>query len=278
MGNSVFTHIEFIKHRRYKNDEVVVPAHSHYFFEITYVIDGRFYADIDSKHYEFGPDTMFLAPPNAMHSHDGDDSYEVIYMGFYYNGLHGLLNQHVFKDENKTMYNLLKMMLDEYKNTDTNYENICLELQKIFVFNLLRMQNNSNTSDNEAILKYAVSYMQDHYYDDIDMQELAKSLGYSYDHFRHIFKENLGVPPKQFLLNQRMQYAIRLLRATNESISNISDSCGFTSTARFISAFKSLFAISPMQYRNSGTVNIDIVNFEDKTISDKPYINRSNIE
>lgn len=271
MENSVFTHTEFIKSRRFTNDKVVVPAHSHYFFEITYVLDGCFYADIDEKHYELGPNKIFLAPPNTLHSHDSNDSYEVTYMGFYYNSLYGALNQHVFEDKNGSILNILNTMLDEYQNTNTNYENICLELQKIFVLSLLRMQNNSNnSSDNGAILKYAISYLQEHYYDAIDMQQLAKSLGYSYDHFRHIFKENFAMPPKQFLLNQRMQYALRYLRTTNESVSNIAKSCGFTSTARFISNFTDMFDMSPMQYRNSNSVNIEVVNFADKSITDKP--------
>ena len=278
MENSIFTHIEYIKHRRFDIDKVNVPAHNHHFFEISYVLDGCFHADIDSMHYELGPNTMFLAPPKAIHSHDSNDVYEVIYMGFYYNGAYGMLNQHVFKDKDNTVLNLLNMIIDEYKNADENYENVCLELQKILIFTLLRLQGNSSSSDNETILKYAVSYLQDHYYDDIDMQELAKSLGYSYDHFRHIFKEAFGVPPKQFLLNQRMQYALRLLRDTSESISNIAKSCGFTSTTRFISAFKSLFHTSPMQYRNSDSINLEIVNFEDKSITDKPRIQISNVD
>lgn len=278
MNNSVFTHIEYIKHRRFDKDKVSVPAHNHNFYEITYVLDGCFHADIDSSHYELGTNTMFLAPPKAMHSHNSDDSYEVIYAGFYYNGSHGMLNQHVINDKDNIVLNILNMILAEYKNADTNYENICLELQKILVFTLLRLQGNSITSDNETILKYAVSYLQDHYYDDIDMRQLANSLGYSYDHFRHIFKESFGVPPKQFLLNQRMQYAIRLLRDTDESISNIAKSCGFTSTTRFISTFKSLFSTSPMQYRNSDTINIETVNWEDKTITAKPYKQISNVD
>lgn len=278
MEKSIFTHIEYIKHRRFEKDKVVVPAHNHFFYEITYVLDGCFFADIDSQHYELGPNTIFLAPPKAVHSHDSNDSFEVIYMGFYYNGSQGILNQYVFDDKDKKVLNILNMIISEYKNADTHYENICHELQKIFLFTLLRLQGNSNVSDNETILKYAVSYLQDHYYDDIDMQELAKSLGYSYDHFRHIFKENFGVPPKQFLFNQRMQYAIRLLRDTNESVSNIAKSCGFASTTRFISAFKSLFSVSPMQYRNSDTVNLEIVNFEDKTITDKPRMQISNVD
>ena len=278
MKNSVFTHIEYIKHRRFNIDKVNVPAHNHNFYEITYVLNGCFYADIDGEHYELGPNTMFLAPPKAIHSHDSDNGYEVLYSGFYYNNSYGKLNQYIFEDNDKVVLNILNLILDEYINANNNYESICIELQKILVFTLLKLQGNNTSSDNETILKYAVSYLQDHYYDEIDMQQLAKSLGYSYDHFRHIFKESFGVPPKQFLLNQRMQYAIRLLRDTDESISNIANSCGFTSTTRFISAFKSLFSTSPMQYRNSDTINIETVNFEDKTIIDRPKKQISNVD
>lgn len=278
MNDSIFTHIEYIKHRRFDRDKVNVPAHNHNFYEITYVLDGCFHADIEGEHYELGPNTMFLAPPKITHSHDSNNGYEVIYSGFYYNSSYGKLNQYIFNDKDNIVLKILKMILDEYKKSDINYENICIELQKTLIFTLLRLQGSSAPSNNKSVLNYAVSYLQDRYYDDIDMRELAKSLGYSYDHFRHIFKENFGVPPKQFLLNQRMQYAIRLLRDTDESISNIAKACGFSSTTRFISSFKSLFSTSPMQYRNSDTINIETVNFEDKTIIDKPKKQISNVD
>ncbi len=266
MDDAVFTHIEFLKHRSYDNEKVVVPPHNHYFYEMTYVLDGCLYTDMNNKHYECEPNSIILVPPNVAHAHNSNDRYEVIYMGFYYNGLFGPLNQRVFKDDDeKTILRLLRQMLEEYDNTEKYYENICGELQKIFILNMLRLQDNNRPSNNDAVLKYAVSYMQDHYYDDIDMQELAKSLGYSYHHFRHIFKENFNMPPKQFLLNQRMQYAMRLLRTTNKNISEISRNCGFSSATRFISSFKALFNISPTQYRNSDTINLDICIFSDDT-------------
>ncbi len=258
MENTVFTHIEFIKKKDFKNKETTVVAHNHYFYEMTYVLQGKLCTDMNGKHYECEPNTIIIVPPTNLHSHSSENDYKVIYMGFYYNGLYGPLTQRIFKDENGIILKLLNNMLNEYNNTDYHYESICSELQKLFIFNILRQQDSNRLSNNDAILKHAIAYMQNHYYEDIDMRELAESLGYSYHHFRHIFKENFDVPPKQFLLNQRIQYALRLLRNTDQSISEIAKSCGFASTVRFISAFKSIFKISPMQYRNSDTVNLDV--------------------
>jgi len=264
MDNTVYTHIEFLRNKKFENLTTTVPPHSHFFYEITYVLKGTLSTEMNDEHFECGPNDILLVPPNTIHSHSSENDYEVIYMGFYYNGLYGALNQKIFNKDNTFIFELLKKMLEEYNNTESYYENVCQELQKILIFNILRLQDTGRSSNNDDVLKYAVAYLQDHYYDNIDMQELAKSLGYSYHHFRHIFKESFDMPPQQFLLNQRLQYAIGLLRSTNQSISDIAKNCGFSSTTRFISAFKSIFKISPTQYRNSDTVNLDIsVYFED---------------
>lgn len=272
MDNTVFTHIEFLQNKKFSGDNTAVSAHNHFFYEMTYVLEGTLCTYMNDVCYECKPGTIILVPPNTLHSHASDDDYEVIYMGFYYNGLYGPLNQRIFDKDNSIILELLKKLLNEFDSTETYYESVCQELQKILIFNMLRLQDSNRSSSSDAALKYAVAYFQNHYYDDIDMQELAKSLGYSYHHFRHIFKQNFNMPPKQFLLNQRIQYAMRLLRTTKQSISDIARNCGFSSTTRFISAFKSIFKISPMQYRNSDTVNLDIsVFFEENEF--KLYIN-----
>jgi len=265
LDNTVFTHIEFLRRKTFTMEAVLVPNHNHYFYEMSYILKGCLQTEMDGKHYESEKNSIILIPPNAMHSHDSQDEYEVIYIGFYYNGLYGPLNQRTFDDSDGAILKILEKMLTEFEKEESYSESISQELQKIFIFNLLRLQDKSGfSSNNDDVLKYAVSYLQDHYYEDIDMQELAQSLGYSYHHFRHMFKQNFDMPPKQFLLNQRIQYAMKLLRNTDQSIASIAKNCGFASTNRFISAFKSIFNFSPMQYRNSDTVNLDICVFWDK--------------
>ncbi len=264
MDNVIFTHVEFLQHKFFPHDKVVVPAHNHHCFELNYVLNGNFIAESKGEKYECSKNTVLIFPPNVYHSHDSKSTFEVIYMGFYYNNLFGPIKQIQFDDKDEKILHILKKMESEFNNSDYYYEAVLSELQKLLIFTILRMQNPNVLSDYDVTLKYAISYIQEHYYEKIDIQSLAASLGYSYHHFRHVFKNNIDMPPSQFLFNQRLQNAMWMLRNTDLNIGEISEKCGFNSPAHLTTAFTSALNISPQQYRISDNVNLDSWKFLDQ--------------
>jgi AraC family transcriptional activator of pobA len=91
-------------------------------------------------------------------------------------------------------------------------------------------------------------YIFDYYNTDIKPQELAASVGYSYDRFRHIFKEKYGITPKQMILYKRLDAAKQQLRRDGK-IENIARSCGFGSATQFNVIFKKTQGMTPSEYR-----------------------------
>lgn len=80
------------------------------------------------------------------------------------------------------------------------------------------------------------------------LKEMALMSGYSVSRFACLYKEKFGCSPKQELLNARIQLAMRLLKYTNQSVSEISSACGFQSIHYFSKYFKSITGISPKGY------------------------------
>jgi AraC-like DNA-binding protein len=77
---------------------------------------------------------------------------------------------------------------------------------------------------------------------------LAKRAKISEVYFRKLFREHLGITPKQFILNARIEEAKRLLDEGISSISSISSACGFSSVYHFSRAFKTAVGITPSEY------------------------------
>lgn len=61
-----------------------------------------------------------------------------------------------------------------------------------------------------------------------------------------MYKQN----PKQWLDNQRLLKAQNLLRNSDETISSIATSCGYSTVSWFINQFKKKFDCTPFEYRN----------------------------
>ena len=60
-------------------------------------------------------------------------------------------------------------------------------------------------------MEYAQQYFQEHYNEDIQIKDYAKSRSMSVSWFLRNFKKFIGQPPAQYLLTIRMNNAVSLL-------------------------------------------------------------------
>lgn len=81
------------------------------------------------------------------------------------------------------------------------------------------------------------------------LDELA-SLGHiSKSHLCSSFKEHMGVPPLEYLINLRIREAEMLLSNENLSVADIAEQCGYSSLYYFSRQFKKVNGLSPREYR-----------------------------
>jgi AraC-like DNA-binding protein len=81
------------------------------------------------------------------------------------------------------------------------------------------------------------------------LSELAASVNLSVSRLRHLFKEETGIKPAQYLKQVRLQKAERLLRTTFLSIKEIISQTGLPSSSHFVRDFKKAYGLSPGDYR-----------------------------
>ena len=90
----------------------------------------------------------------------------------------------------------------------------------------------------------------------IGLRDIASSIGMSQYHFARLFKAIEGVTPYQYVREQRIRKAKRLLQTSELSIAQIAYECGFSSQQHFTTAFKGRFNIPPGQWRRiKGSLN-----------------------
>ncbi len=83
---------------------------------------------------------------------------------------------------------------------------------------------------------------------------ISTHMGISVRKLRDIIAENTGEKPAAFIMNVRLAYAKRLLKNSEQPVSEISQRCGFHSIAHFSKAFKAVCGVSPTQYRRMSTI------------------------
>ena len=93
-----------------------------------------------------------------------------------------------------------------------------------------------------------IKYVEDHFQEEMTIEKLAKEFGYSKEHFCRKFKEVTGLAPMQYLGIYRIEMAEKMLKHTNQSISDIAQQCGFYDANYFTRRFKAHFGMAPTKY------------------------------
>ena len=100
-------------------------------------------------------------------------------------------------------------------------------------------------------LLYFKNYIEENSMLQINMAELAKNAGYSYDHFRHLFKQNFGISPKNYLTDIRCSHALDMLKNSDLSCTDIAYECGFSDSSQMSKMLKNKYGMTPMQILKS---------------------------
>jgi len=82
-----------------------------------------------------------------------------------------------------------------------------------------------------------------------DISALALLVNLSPSRFRHLFKQETGTTPAQYLKDIRLVKAEKMLRTTFLSIKQILKQVGIASNAHFVRDFRRKYGTTPTAYR-----------------------------
>ena len=99
-------------------------------------------------------------------------------------------------------------------------------------------------------IRNSIEYIRQHIADPLLIEDLAVVAGYSVSHFKAKFHKETGITPAEYILTQKMDEAKYRLLMTDNSITDIAYSLGFSSSNYFSSVFRKFFETTPREYRN----------------------------
>jgi AraC family transcriptional regulator len=121
--------------------------------------------------------------------------------------------------------------------------------------NLINLsQKTQANSEYAQRINRVIDYLRGNLDRQVKLEELAKVACFSEFHFHRIFRAVSGETLNNFTNRLRLEKAARLLRYTDQSLTDIALDCGFSSSATFSRAFRSGYNTSPSQFRKSGEI------------------------
>ena len=94
-----------------------------------------------------------------------------------------------------------------------------------------------------------ISYIDEHYQQKLELEDIAKIGGYNVAYTSQFFKRQMGISFVDYVLRLRLRDATTQLTNTDEAVARIASSCGFSDIKAFNVAFKKHFRMTPTEYR-----------------------------
>ena len=261
---------EVFHYRDKKMDNVSI--HHHDFFEVYFFLSGRVSFKVEGKSYHLEPGDLLLINPQELHQPDiGQDTlYERIVLCIDRTYLAGLSNAAgadltaCFDNDAPGHTNLLRpsklrraalsQLLDrltrEYYSDELGSFAYAQGLLTQFMVEVNRLvQSSVYTEKREEpdLVSQVLSYIGNHYHENITLESLASEFFVSKYHLSHEFSHRVGTSVYRYVIFRRLLQARELI-SSGQTPGEVYQNCGFGDYANFYRAFKGEYGISPREF------------------------------
>ena len=110
-------------------------------------------------------------------------------------------------------------------------------------------QPEQEISSARVAIQRSVTFMKQHFHEDLTVQQIASEVGLSPFYFSRLFKKLMLTSPHAYLLNLRLGSAKKRLVYTTDTVDCIARDTGFQSSSYFIRAFRRSMNMTPNAFR-----------------------------
>lgn len=235
-------------------------------FQLLYVASGKAHFHFANSEEDtiVSAGNMILYRPKEPQKYEyyGEDQTEVFWVHFTGNNVTNILRSYGFTDGQRVFYcgldpiyrQLFRAMINELQMCKTGYpEMLEMYLRQIFI-RLQRYFFTTFSTNNIHVVEEidrATTYFNEHYNEQINIDEYARKNNVSTSGFIRNFKMCTGSTPMQYILSKRIYNAEILLRNPDYNVSEVARIVGYENPLYFSRAFKKIKGVSPSAYQKS---------------------------
>ncbi|MGL5978483.1 MAG: AraC family transcriptional regulator [Erysipelotrichaceae bacterium] len=242
-----------------RNADYTFDGEQHNYFELTYVDSGELQTTIDGQEFTLESGDTILYAPGEFHCqktrHDMACSYVTILFQMQMDQLE-LLQKRVFKGR-KTIYDSIKYFVKASEATEHHSDPLILTYLSEIIAKLrcyedlpVQLLSSSPAQQNfeNELLNEILIFINSNIYEFLTIEDLCTKFSISRSSLQVLFKNNVGVAPKQYISDLKLSKSKVLIKQGKYTISEISSMLAFNSIHYFSRKFKQRYDIAPSDY------------------------------
>lgn len=235
------------------------PARWGYFL-LHFIENGRGTLTVNHTSYKLSRNQVFLTLPDTDTTYTADEELPWHYCWVGFNGLNakefliksGFVENGVYTksfSSPEKIYSIFKQINDYNARDEASSLGMLGSLYVLFA-ELFKENKNFELPavENESYIDRAVRYINENYGFPITIKDVADYVGFDRSYFFKIFKQQIGVSPKEYLINQRMSKARSLMKDSEYSCYEICKMVGYEDYSNFSKTFKKRYGKTPREY------------------------------
>ncbi|MGN0633557.1 MAG: helix-turn-helix domain-containing protein [Oscillospiraceae bacterium] len=256
-----------IEHIGYYENFNDFPEHRHTCCEFLYMHEGSILMISGDDKFRIESGMLYIIPNSVMHRAEIIDKSVYrrtlifinpwIYGGTYYSDpINDFLMGSSFSSiasacDNFGCESIIRKIRSELETGDDQSENIIASAVTEIVSNVLRQNPSisSGTGKSNPVINDVKKYIREHCGENLLISDIADRFYINKFYLSHIFKEQTGMSPRQYLTLTRLSKAYCMLHDTNLKISKISGLCGFSGPSEMAKKFSEQYGLSPSEFR-----------------------------
>lgn len=256
------------------NDFEAYPSHWHTPMEIIMPIENQYYVTCCNQNFVLREGDILIIYPGAIHSMEACIGKRLIFQAdiSFLNSIKDLnsalslispviaITPENTPDAHKQIKELIIKISEEYfQDAPLSEASIYSKLIEIFVLigrhyasskiTIARNDLNKHIKHTELILNIC-NYINEHYNENITLDDMAELSGYSKYHFSRIFKRYTNCSFYKYLNTRKIEQAEKMLIDDELSITEVALRCGYSSLSSFIRMFKIIKGCTPTDFKN----------------------------
>lgn len=104
-------------------------------------------------------------------------------------------------------------------------------------------------------LNRVIDHIETHLAGKMTGRELAALIGISVGQLFRAFKVSVGVPPFRYILQRRVELACRIMKTSEEPLSQVAIACGLCDQSHFCRVFRRATGFSPAAWRRANATD-----------------------
>lgn len=235
-----------------------VPAmpytHYHSSYELYYLEAGKRDYLVEDKYFTISAGDFVLIKPNVLHRTNGGYSLRTL-VGFSPSFLQKTYTpaaaKHILKCFDNVLISPPEEMQGELKNLLHSLSKCSNPIDFASDLGVLLRKLSKCTPDNhyDKRMSTIIKYINQNFSEIHSIEEVAERLHISKYYLCRLFKDATGTTLIDYINTIKVKNACKFLETTNKDMLEISQICGFNSSAYFSNVFKKIMKDSPSEYR-----------------------------